>query len=146
MIGVGADMGFVYEPDTYVLEFAEESMAGLEIKVRQITMGELKHLAKYAGGNFKLTLGNIEEFDRLMEFLVANIVSWNLEKAPGEPMPITLDTFMGLAPKFASKIISAWVDVVSGVEADLGKESSPGENQEELESVPMEPLPPNPPN
>lgn len=139
-------MGFVYEPDVYRLEFADADMNGLEIRVRPLTMGELKHLSKYAGGNFKLTLGNIDEFDKLMEFLVANIVDWNLEKAPGEPMPVTLETIMGLDTKFASKIISAWVDVVSGVEADLGKESSPGENPEELESVPMEPLPPNPPN
>src|SRR5689334_11028019 len=96
----GTGMGFVYEPDTYVLEFTEPAMAGLEISVRPLTMGELKHLSKYAGGNFKLTLANIAEFDKLMEFLISSITGWNLEKAPGEPMPITLDTIMALDPKF----------------------------------------------
>ena len=120
-------MGFRREPKTFRLVFDDPELAGLEVRARSLSIGELE-----------------DDDLQVYESFAAALVSWNLEDENGDELPATLETVRSYPDvDFMNALASAWIKAVTGVDDDLGKDLPAGRRSLE-ESLPMEPLSPNP--
>lgn len=115
---------------TYKLVFPEESRwAGLEVRMRGLTIGELNKISQLQGAN------GLTAVDEVMDILQDGMISWNLENEDDSPVSINdmrdEDSAMLLA------IVNAWTEVVGDVPAPLPSGSSNGEKLAEG-LIPME--------
>ena len=119
-------MGFRHQPRTYLLTFEDPALEGLEVRARSLSIGEL------------------QSDEPVVESFAHALVSWNLEDEDGNPLPATLETLRTYPDiGFINGLTKAWIDAVTGVDDELGKDSTSGETFPEA-SIPMEPLSPNP--
>ncbi|MFF3511529.1 hypothetical protein [Streptomyces sp. NPDC002573] len=126
-------MGFKRNPKIYHLKWEDGEYAGLEVRVRSMSLGQLVASQKGTGYNGKEGIeGNIELF-------AERIVDWNLETEDGEPVPTTLDAIMGEDDDLIIDIVRRWNEAMAGVPAPL-PESSPSGEPSPVASIPMEPL------
>ena len=122
-------MGFRREPKTFLLVFDDPELAGLEVRARSLSIGELE-----------------DDDLQVYESFAAALVSWNLEDEDGNSLPATLETVRSYPDVgFMNALAGAWIKAVTGVDDDLGKDLPAGRRSLE-ESLPMEPLSPNPSN
>ena len=116
-------MGFRREPKTFLLVFDDPDLAGLEVRARSLSIGELE-----------------DDDLQVYESFAAALVSWNLEDEDGNSLPATLETVRSYPDVgFMNALASAWIKAVTGVDDDLGKDSDSGRRYLE-ESLTMEPL------
>jgi hypothetical protein len=126
-----------YKPDRKVfkLVFDDPSMDGLEVKATSLDIGALFKVTEIRSKKI-LTQDDVEE----MFSAFANALrSWNVEDDDGNPVPTDLAGIYSQELTFIQTIIWAWVDAITGVSDELGKESGSGETFPEG-SLPMEPL------
>src|SRR5215510_14389149 len=109
-------------------------MEGLEVRARSITTGKLLALSRLRAPT--LTAEDVEE---LFMALADALVDWNLEDENGNPVPATVEGLYAQDLDFAQRIVWAWIDAVSGVDAPL-EPSSPSGGPFPEASIPMEPL------
>lgn len=122
-------MGFKHQAKVYRLVFDDPALNGLEVKARSLSIGEL----------------NDDEV-RVFESFAKALVSWNLEDEDGNPLPATLEAIESYPDaEFMTTLVSAWVNAITGVDKDLGKDSTSGKSFPE-DTIPMEPLSANPVN
>ncbi|GAA2209314.1 hypothetical protein GCM10009850_047720 [Nonomuraea monospora] len=132
-------MGYKRPAKIYKLVFAEDDMAGLEVKARSMSTGDLLDMAPLL--DLKLsaspTAEEMESIAELLERFADVLVSWNLEDEDDQPVPATLEGLLDQDIDFVMRIIMAWADAVSGVPAPL-PEPSPGGEPSLAASIPMD--------
>lgn len=129
--------GYRRPAKVYKLVFADEEMAGLEVRARSVPLGgflDLLKLAKARGG--KLDPAQVDNIGKLFEAFSKALVSWNLEDDEGVPVPATLDGLHSQDIDFVFSIILAWMDAIAGVPAPLER-TSPGGVPSEEALIPM---------
>ncbi len=124
----------------YRLKFESDAMAGLEVKVRSMSIGDSLEFAEEAEkiGAAK----DVNQIRPVLEKLASAIVSWNVEEDDGTPVPVSVEGVIELELSAVTAIIEAWMEVIGGVPAPLPKDSSGGVTvpMESLALVPMESL------
>jgi hypothetical protein len=127
-------MGFVKIKRVFRLTFEDPDLAGLEVRVRSVSMARFLELKQLAATN---SPGVIEGF-------VENVIDWNLEEETEEgavPVPVTVDDLMRTQEEhFVAAMVLAWFGGIAGVPAPLDRESSDGEQFPELSTLKMETL------
>lgn len=125
-------MGFERNPKIYHLKFQDGDYAGLEVRVRSLSMKQLLIIRTGNGDEGK------DGTQTAVEFLAERIVDWNLT-SDGAPVPATLDAILDEDDDFVLAIINKWTTAVSGVSAPLDETSPSGETSQVV-SIPMEAL------
>jgi len=109
-------MGKLVEPTLYKLTFEEGPLQGASVTVASMTVRETWKYNDAIG-----VLTDPEARYRLMVNTVAPlIVAWDLEKAPGEPWPLTLDGIMSLPDEYLPAIVIGWLNAAGGVPDPTG--------------------------
>lgn len=125
-------MGYERNPKVYHLKFQDGEYAGLEVRVRSLSMKQLLIIRTGKGD------GEKDGTETAVEFLAKRIVDWNLT-SEGVPVPPTLDNILDEDDDFVLAIINKWTTAVSGVSDPLPESSPSGEPSQEA-SIPMAPL------
>lgn len=127
-------MGFIKEKRIFKLTFEDPELAGLEVRVRSVSMLRFFELKRLASTN---SPGVIEGF-------VENVIDWNLEEKTKDgtaPVPVTVDDLMRTQEEhFVAAMVLAWFGGIAGVPAPLDHGSSDGEPSPELSTLSMETL------
>jgi hypothetical protein len=148
-----ARRGFVRQQRIYKLVFADDEMAGLEVRARGVPLGtflELIDLASVFDGldddTTNLTPEEAGKVRQLFEAFGGVLVSWNLEQpeldADGEetgasvPVPATLAGLYTQDMAFVFQVIQAWMGAIASVAGPLGPPSAGGAPSLEA-SMPM---------
>lgn len=135
-------MGIVVGARVYELALEGEHYAGVKVLAKGLTVGEALDFGEFLDGLAiapVMTAEEVERRDRTYVLFASRLVEWNLESAPGEPLPMTLDGMWQLDWRMAKDLIGAWTRAVSEVPAPLGRPSTDGAPSA-VESIPMESL------
>lgn len=122
----------MYTPKLRVLSlsFVGTEYAGMEISMKAPTLGE------WTTG---LAPGMPMTDDELITLFVEKITSWNLDNGYGDVLSISEDSLRSLDLKIFTTILTQYSAAIRGVDEDLGKDSTGGENLV-ADSIPMEAL------
>lgn len=116
-------MGFKHHAKTYVLTFDDPELEGLEVKARSLSFAEVD-----------------DDDTPVIELFARALISWNLEDEDGKPLVTTLETLQNYPDvDFVTTLAKTWIEAVTGVDDELGKDSPSGKQSLE-QSLPMEPL------
>lgn len=130
-------MGYRKKPKVYNLVFGEDNeFAGLQIQATGMPVGdmlEIVELHEKADGN------DVTATVDLLQRFASHLKGWNLEEEDGTPVPVTFEALMQQEIGFVLAIIEYWVQSISSVALDLGKDSNSGATSEEGR-LPMEAL------
>lgn len=114
-------MGYRRVPTIYTLnEIPGED--GLIVRMKTISFGKVRRLIALMSADDN----DDNVMDEISAQVVKNLVSWNLEDDDG---PVEPDVAGVDAQDFdlVLKIVNSWLDAITGVSEDLGKDSSSGE-------------------
>lgn len=125
-------MGYERNPKIYHLRFLDGEYAGLEVRVRSLSMKQLLTLRTGKGEEGR------DGTETAVRFLAERIIDWNLT-SDGTPVLPTLDAILDEDDDFVLAIINKWTNAVSGVSDPLPESSPSGEPSQEA-SIPMAPL------
>lgn len=137
-------MGYVRQRKTYRLQFEDEELKGLVVKVRSTSVGNLLDvlgLLTVAEEDF-----GAEDVKRLEKLFVAfsdALVEWNVEEEGGAAVPATYEGVRSQDNDFILDIARVWTEAMTGVPAPLGQPLPNGKPSAEP-SLPMEALSPSP--
>lgn len=120
-------MGFELEETLYRLKFEDPKYAGLEVLMREPTIGSLVDLA---------ALDTEDDVDpnvlaKFFKLLSDSLVEWNLEKK-GVPVPTDIDSIKSQPTSFVMDILKAWQINTVGISAPLDDDSMNGKPPAEL--------------
>lgn len=154
-------MGYVRKATIYRLVFEDPELAGLEVRVKSMTTGQLmdltraaSHLAGRVGGEVRvedLAPEDLAALDMMFGALADALASWNLEDCPlgdcpgpdcgerHEPVPATLAGVRAQETPLTLRLVNEWMRAAGGVSAPLVGRSTSGATFPEA-SLPMEPL------
>lgn len=144
-------MGYVREPKTYRLKFADPEMEGLEVRARSLPLGQFMELMTLASsmGDGALSNKDAEQVNTIFRIFSSALVSWNLELPDprGEdyepiPVPADMDGLYSQDLNFIMQIVRAWMTAIASVDDELGKGLNSSNKSLEA-SLPMETLSPN---
>jgi hypothetical protein len=141
-------MGYTPKRRVYKLVFEPgDDLAGLEIRAQSPSMGEALELAELeATARVAAERGDMSGVRPQLEMFIKYVVTWNLETADKEAIPVSVDGLLTLEPRDVMRILDDWQDAISGVTAPLGQPSNSGAPfpaglppmpMETLSSVPM---------
>lgn len=85
-----------------------------------------------------------EAMRRVYEIFGNALIDWNLEDEDGTPLEPSLKTLLGEEMDLVRDLLQGWMTAMTGVSGPLGNGSNGGEQPTPMESIPMEPLSPNP--
>ena len=120
-------MGFKHQAKVYKLVFDDPALEGLEVRCRSLSIGEVE-----------------DEDTKVFEQFAKALISWTLEGEDGQILPATLESVRAYPDyEFMALLANTWADAVSGVDAELGKDSPSGRRSLEESTLPMEPLSPS---
>lgn len=123
----------------YKLAFEPEHLADMHVTVASMSVRETWAY------NDKLDEAGTDAMARyriMVNTVAPLIVEWNLEKAPGEPWPLTLDGVLDLPDEWINAITMGWIKAVNGTYGPLGQAADPELDEEDdpLASLPVETL------
>lgn len=127
-------MGFRPEPTIYNLDFSGTYLEGLEIRATCCSVGEYRKMLQIAAiGNAEKTISEegMERSDWVIELMLKNIVSWNLEDMAGQPVPVTKEGLNSQEERTGRAILSAWQTALITVPPTSQSDSSDGGTSEE---------------
>ena len=148
-------MAYVRKKKTYVLEWAEGPLAGLEVRVASLPLGKflevVPDLQAVTEGGTELTPEVAARFSDLIDALAGALLGWNIEDEDADgnrvPVPADRDGLLALDQGEIAAILTAWIDAGVKVDAPLGQPSTPGggeasgSTEEWLASLPSSPAP-----
>lgn len=129
-------MGFTPEPTHYKLAFEDPSLAGLEVTVAGLSVGDflaLTEMAALADPSDPASAAKAASSagDMLSTFGAA-LVGWNVDGANGQPLPATYDGVKQLEFGFVFRLVTAWISAMADVSPNLpGGLNSPVTSPEE---------------
>ncbi len=142
-------MGFVRAAPTYRLTFEDPSLAGLVVRVRSVSTGELMDVINayarlsplFTGSATSISPEEAAGLDLLFSSFAEALVEWNVEDERGRPVPADLAGVRSLDAPFTMLLFREWMQAAGGVPGPLGGGSTPGATGGEQEmGIPMEPL------
>jgi hypothetical protein len=132
-------MGFTPDETHYKLVFDDDRYDGLEVTIRECSVGELTELAELAAAAQQASdLNKVKTVGRLFDLLGESLISWNIEDRNHNSVPATSEGVRTQTLKTVLLIVKAWMAAVAEVDIPLPEGSSDGENSLEL-SIPMGP-------
>ncbi len=119
-----ASEGFTPEPTHYRLNFADETLGGLQVTVRSVSIRR-----RISFNKVRFTLPkNSEEADRYIQDMyqefIDRLVDWNLRDEDGNKVPKSLDGLLDQDEHVVQAIVKAWIDIL-----DAKPESPEGKKQ-----------------
>ena len=109
-------MGKLVEPTHYKLVFETGPLQGAQVTVASMSVRET--------WAYNDALGELADIDARYRFMVNTlaplIVSWDLEKAPGEAWPLTLDGVLSLPDNWLPDIVTGWLKAINGTPDPTG--------------------------
>ncbi len=142
-------MGFVRATPTYRLVFEDPSLAGLVVRVRSVSTGQLmdvvnaytRLLPALTGGGTSLSADDAAGLELLFTSFADALKEWNVEDEDGRAVPADLSGVRTLDLPFTMLLLQEWMQAAGGVPGPLGGGSTPGATDGEQEmGIPMEPL------
>ncbi len=115
-------MGHRKIPTVYTLDDIEGE-EGLVVRIKSLRVGKLRKLIRAVESDE----GVSDSLDEFIELIAENLVSWTLEDENGVPVPADLSGVEDLEMDVLMGILSAWLGKLTGVDKELGKDSSSGE-------------------
>jgi hypothetical protein len=115
-------MGYRRVPVIYTLDKipGEE---GLIVRMKTISFGKVRRIIALMDDE----TGDDSVMDEISDQVSKALVSWNLEDEEGDEVPATVEGMEGQDFDLVLKIVNSWLDAITGVSKDLGKDSSSGE-------------------
>lgn len=115
-------MGYNKVPTIHTLDKIKDA-DGLIVRLKSLKVGKLRQLVRILESEER-SLDDV--LDETFELLSANAVSWNLEE-DGQPVPFERAGIEDLELSQLFNILGAWLDSMTSVGEDLGKDSTSGE-------------------
>jgi hypothetical protein len=100
-------VGYERNPKVYHLKFQDGEYAGLEVRVRSLSMKQLLTIRTGNGEDGK------DGTETAVRFLAERIIDWNLTDQ-GIPVPPTLDAILDEDDDFVLAIINKWTTRSAG--------------------------------
>lgn len=115
-------MGYRKVPTIYTLDMAAKNpeYEGLVIRMKAISFGKVRKLIKATES------ADDENFDEMLDLIVHGLVSWNLLDENDQEVPADLDGLDEQDFPFVMDIVEQWLDCMTSVDEDLGKDSQSG--------------------
>ena len=138
-------MGFTAPKKKYRLKFEDEDLAGFEVTMASLSIGEFTELTDAFTVAQAGAESAAEGVTGLLEKFASSIVSWNLTDEKGKAIP---PTFAGVKTQelgFVMQIVMAWMDAIAAVDPTSRASANGGGTFPEV-SLPMEPLSLSQPN
>jgi hypothetical protein len=125
-----------YEVPANIVVLSFDKHPGLEVTAASLTMDEVLTLAEQAEAlRSGQASSSSKEIRELVSAFSTRLRAWNCTRA-GQPIAATEEEFRALDARFASEILLAWYDAVSGSDLD----NSPLERRS-TNGVPSGPVP-----
>lgn len=96
-------MGYRPPEQTYRLKFADEDMAGFEIRLKSASSEKVIELSETTPD-----ISNTAQIRELYEYFATRVISWNLEGGEG-PLPVSAQSLYAQEPSWVFKVIAAWL-------------------------------------
>jgi len=114
--------GFSPKKSSYKIVFADpnDDLLGLEITVREFTIGELRSLMRVQGAISSEQVGvKTETALEVFDFFGKSLISWNIVDENNSPVPANAEglDYLGLASVI--KIINVWMEEVAQISTPL---------------------------
>lgn len=138
-------MGFKPERTHYKLVFADPEWAGFECVMTSTSMEVMVMVAAMSQVPTDQLMKQTDKLDRLFTEVGKCLISWNLEDQYDQPIPATKAGLYTQDIDFILKVVAAWGEAIASVPDPLSSDSNSGKPPL-VESLPMEPLSPNPPS
>jgi hypothetical protein len=127
-------MGKLVEPTLYKLTFADGPLQGAHVTVASMSVRDtwayndrLAEIGEDRGARYR----------HMLTTLASLITDWDLEKAPGEPWPLTLDGVLSLPDDWLPALIVGWLQAINGVPDPTGTAAADPSGEA---SLPMQPI------
>lgn len=135
-------MGVVVGAQVFKLRLpAEAKYEGVEVSAKGLTVGEALEFGEFLDGlviSPVMSLADVERRDATYTLFASRVVQWNLESAPGVPLPATMEGMNMLDWTWGRDLVRAWIQAVTGVPDPLDEPLTSG-SPSPVASVPMEP-------
>lgn len=118
-------MGYRKVPTIYELAFEEGDMDGLVVKMKSMKLGRIRRMVALTSDESVEV--NDQQLEEMIDLFVDGLVTWNLEDEDGNPIPATREGVEDQEAPFILAILSKWLGVMTGVPAELGKDSTSGQ-------------------
>ena len=115
-------MGHKRVPTIYTLDKIE-GQEGLIIRLKGLRVGKLRRLVAIMESEER---GMTEVLGELTDLLTESAVSWNLEEEDGTPVEFDREGVEELELAQLMSLVGAWIDAMTGVSEELGKDSTSG--------------------
>ena len=115
-------MGYRRVPVIYTLDKIPDE-EGLVVRMKTISFGKVRRIIALMDDE----TGDDSVMDEISDQVSKALVSWNLEDEDGAEVPATGEGMEGQDFDLVLKIVNSWLDAITGVSKDLGKDSSSGE-------------------
>jgi hypothetical protein len=126
-------VGYREQPNTITLRFAEDDeLHGLEATLQGMSIGEFMSSMGWDGGDGDDTGKTMERFHKAL-------ISWNLEDADGQPIPVSASRER--PHRLILRLNNAYVEALTGVhKSDPLPDSSTSGEPSPAPAIPMAPL------
>lgn len=114
-------MGFKRKPKIYHIIWNEGDLAGLEVKMRALSVGTLLDLTEAAAA-----AKDDRDLSSTIEPFAAALQDWNLEDEQGRAVPANLKGIKTQDLGFITAIITKWMSVIADVDIPLPQASNSG--------------------
>lgn len=114
-------MGYRKIPTIYTLKLP--GFDGLEIRMKGLRLGRVRRLVRLLESEEEQTLDAV---NAMVDLINEGLVSWNLEDEDGVPIDATSEEVEELELPMILELLNEWLDRMTGVDEDLGKDSGSG--------------------
>lgn len=127
------------EPTLYNLTFEDGPLKGAHVTIASMSIRETWAYNDRIDG-----LRGQERVQAIANTIAPLITAWDLEKAPGEAWPLTLDGFQSLPDSYLVPIMMGWLKAINGVPdpttPPAADETGDEDGEDPLAALPVETL------
>lgn len=126
-------MSKLVEPTLYKLTFADGPLQGAHVSVASMSVRET-----WAYNDTLHEIGDDQDarYRHMVSTLAPLIVDWDLEKAPGEPWPLT--GVLDLPDDWLPALVVGWIQAIRGVPDPTGTAKAGQISESELPMAPIQ--------
>jgi hypothetical protein len=109
-------VGYVPRETHYTLTWEAGEYAGLEVVCRSASTRVYEAIAGLLAVEHTVppSVEALAATARAADAFAGQIVSWNVERPDGTPVPATAESLLDLAPLMVSTVMAAWMDALLG--------------------------------
>lgn len=116
-------MGFKKVPTIYTLTFEGTDWEGLEVRMKSTSFGTIRRLFRLLNDE---AAGDLDSVEAIVKLLAGHLVSWNMEDENDQPVEADEAGLDDQDFAFIMELSNRYLDQVTGVVGDLGKDSTDG--------------------